>query len=134
MQLRNILDGREVVVVALEIEEISRVSIRFPDRVICVEMEDRGLALTFDFKELSSDCQILLLEGVDYYWDLTKGLQRWGSSFVGVESITGRSLKYRCDALTDSMLVNFVLSEKESVSTKMRQFWEFESLRLEVTK
>ncbi|GFU10825.1 DUF1758 domain-containing protein [Nephila pilipes] len=90
------------------IESIDSVS-RY--RVIRVEMEGRVLALTFDFKELSSDCQILLFEGADYYWDFTKWLQWWGSSVVGIETIIGRSLKDRCDALTVSMLVNFVLSE-----------------------
>ncbi|GFT48774.1 DUF1758 domain-containing protein [Nephila pilipes] len=37
------------------------------------------------------------------------------------------SLQDRCDELTDSTLVNFVLSERESVSTEMRSFWELES-------
>ncbi|GFS86543.1 integrase catalytic domain-containing protein [Nephila pilipes] len=60
MKLRNILGRREVVVEALEIDDISRASIWVPDRDICAEMEDRGLALLFDFKELSSDCQISL--------------------------------------------------------------------------
>ncbi|GFT45630.1 DUF1758 domain-containing protein [Nephila pilipes] len=66
MKLRNILDGRELVVEALAIDKISRASIRIPDRDICAEMEYRELTLTFDFKELSSDCQISLLVGADY--------------------------------------------------------------------
>ncbi|GFS67346.1 integrase catalytic domain-containing protein [Nephila pilipes] len=88
-KLRNILDGREVVVQALEIDEISRASIRVPDRDICAEMENRELALTFNFKELSSDCQISLLVGADYYWDLIKGFQRLNSSLVAIETIFG---------------------------------------------
>ncbi|GBO22189.1 hypothetical protein AVEN_54003-1 [Araneus ventricosus] len=76
VKLRNILDGREVVIEALEIEEISRASIRVPDWDVCVEMEKRGLALTFDVEDLSRNCQISLLVGADYYWDLVKGFQR----------------------------------------------------------
>ncbi|GFU62538.1 DUF1758 domain-containing protein [Nephila pilipes] len=129
IKLRNILDGREVVVDALEIDEISRASIRDPDRDICAEMEYKGLALTFDFKELSSDGQISLLVGADYYWDLIKGIQRSNSSLEIIETIFGWSLQGRCDELTDSTLVNFVLSEKESLSAKMRRFLEVGKLR-----
>ncbi|GFU37055.1 integrase catalytic domain-containing protein [Nephila pilipes] len=127
MKLQNILDGREVIVDALEINEISRDSIRVLDRDICDEMENRGLALTSDFKELSSDCQISL-KGANYYWDLIKGFQRLNSSMVAIETVFGWSLRGRCDELTDSTLVNFVLSERESVSSEMRRFWELESL------
>ncbi|GFS97848.1 integrase catalytic domain-containing protein [Nephila pilipes] len=42
MKLRNILDGREVVVEALEIDEISRELIRVPGWDICAKIEDRG--------------------------------------------------------------------------------------------
>ncbi|GFT11231.1 uncharacterized protein NPIL_531181 [Nephila pilipes] len=128
MKLRNILDGREVVLKSSEIDEISRVSIRVPDRDICVEMEHRGLALTFDFKELSNNCQIYLLVGADFNRDLIKGFQRLNSSLVDIEIIFGGSLQGRCDEPTDSTLVNFILSEKESISPEIRRFWELESL------
>ncbi|GBN88371.1 hypothetical protein AVEN_242099-1 [Araneus ventricosus] len=128
VKLRNILDGREVVIEALEIEEISRASIRVPDWDVCVEMEKRGLALTFDVEDLSRNCQISLLVGADYYWDLVKGFQRLNSSLVAVETVLGWSLQGRCDELTESILVNFVISERELVSAEVRRFWELESL------
>ncbi|GBM19181.1 hypothetical protein AVEN_153812-1 [Araneus ventricosus] len=128
VKLRNILDGREVVIEALEIEEISRASIRVPDWDVCVEMEKRGLALTFDVENLSRNCQISLLVGADYYWDLVKGFQRLNSSLVAVETVLGWSLQGRCDELTESILVNFVISERELVSAEVRRFWELESL------
>ncbi|GBO44249.1 hypothetical protein AVEN_47383-1 [Araneus ventricosus] len=128
VKLRNILDGSEVVIEALEIEEISRASIRVPDWDVCVEMEKRGLALTFDVEDLSRNCQISLLVGADYYWDLVKGFQRLNSSLVAVETVLGWSLQGRCDELTESILVNFVISERELVSAEVRRFWELESL------
>ncbi|GFT99212.1 DUF1758 domain-containing protein [Nephila pilipes] len=99
MKLRTILDRRKVVVEVLEIDEISRTSIRAPDQDICAEIEDRGLVLTFDF-----------------VYQL--------SNFV----VSGSRLLLGCDELTDSTLVNFILSEKESVSPEMKRFWELESL------
>ncbi|GFT64850.1 DUF1758 domain-containing protein [Nephila pilipes] len=38
--------------------------------------------------------------------------------------------KGRCDELTNSTLLNFVLSESETVSAEMRRFWELESLKI----
>ncbi|GFT38685.1 integrase catalytic domain-containing protein [Nephila pilipes] len=79
-------------------------------------------------REFSSDSQISLLVGADYYWDLIKGFQRLNSSLIAIDTVFGWSLQGRCDELTDFTLVNFVLSERDSVSVEMRCFWELGSL------
>ncbi|KAF8793576.1 hypothetical protein HNY73_001634 [Argiope bruennichi] len=66
---KSVSESKEVVIEALEIDDISRAPIHVPDQRVCAEMKARRL-------ELSSDCRISLLVGSDYYWDMTKRFQR----------------------------------------------------------
>ncbi|GFT49223.1 DUF1758 domain-containing protein [Nephila pilipes] len=91
-------------------------------------MEDRGLSLTFDFKELSNNRQISLSFGADYIWDLKKRFKCLNSSLVVIQTVFRWSLLGRCDERTDSTLINFILSERKLISAEMRCFWELGSL------
>ncbi|GFU31941.1 integrase catalytic domain-containing protein [Nephila pilipes] len=136
-------NGKEVVVKTSGIDEISRTSIRVPDRDICAEREYKGLALTFDFKELSNDGQILLLVGADY-WDLIKGFQRLNSSLyrdlypetgetllksfwvydlVGGTEQVETALKITTECMEILKNTGMVLRKWQTYSVKLREAW-----------
>ncbi|GFX74723.1 integrase catalytic domain-containing protein [Trichonephila clavipes] len=128
VRLRNILSGEEIVIEALEIEEISKATLSLPNPDAWAEMESKGFRLTFSCNESSENCEISLLIGSDFYWSLTHRIKRLDSSLVAVETRLGWSLQGRCDERSNCTSVHLVHSEDESISTELRRFWEIESL------
>ncbi|GFW20247.1 integrase catalytic domain-containing protein [Trichonephila clavipes] len=128
VRLRNILSGEEIVIEALEIEEISKATLSLPNPDAWAEMESKGFRLTFSCNESSKNCEISLLIGSDFYWSLTHRIKRLDSSLVAVETRLGWSLQGRCDERSNCTSVHLVHSEDESISTELRRFWEIESL------
>ncbi|GFX25812.1 DUF1758 domain-containing protein [Trichonephila clavipes] len=128
VRIKNVLSGEETVIEALEIEEISKATLRLPNPDAWAEMQSKGFRLTFSCNESSENCEISLLIGSDFYWSLTHRIKRLDSSLVAVETRLGWSLQGRCDERSDCTSVHLVHSEDESISTELRRFWEIESL------
>ncbi|GFU16758.1 DUF1758 domain-containing protein [Trichonephila clavipes] len=128
VRLRNVLSGKETVIEALEIEEISKATLSLPNPDAWAEMKSKGFRLTFSCNESSENWEISLLIGSDFYWSLTHRIKRLDSSLVAVETRLGWSLQGKCDERSDCTSVHLVHSEEESISTELRRFWEIESL------
>ncbi|GFY06937.1 DUF1758 domain-containing protein [Trichonephila clavipes] len=128
--LRNILNGEETVIEALESEEISKATLSLPNPDAWAEMESKGFRLTFSCNESSENCEISLIIGSDFDWSLTHRIKRLDSSLVAVETRLGWFLQGKCDERSDCTSVHLVHSEEESIWTELRRFWEIESLRI----